>query len=326
MEKRKIDWLTVLQGFSMLLVVIGHVMLTNVSNDPSTPIATKIQDVIYSFHMPLFVFISGWLFFYTCINKEKSYKDVIIAKLRRLGMPFLAFTLMATLLKLAFPSLMHRQVTTQELVDTFILFRSNPLSEMWFIVVLLVLMMFYPVYRMAFKQKSSTCILLFISLILFILPPQITVFYIKKVCHMAPFFVGGMLCCKYELQEYMRSFLALGVSSVMFVLWNVMGVIHDSMNFFPICIGIFFSFSLCINIAKICPKLFSSFRDYTFQIFLIGIFFQMVIRWGYVRLEQEWLFVPLWLLSVVIGVYAPTLIAKIIEMKAPKHLKICFGL
>ena len=125
-NKKKIEWLAVLQGFSMLLVVIGHVTLTNVTNDPTTPVATKIQTVIYSFHMPLFIFISGWLFYYTCLRKDKGYGEVIRAKLKRLGIPFLAFTLVATLLKSAFPSLMHRQVTAQELVDTFLLFRSNP--------------------------------------------------------------------------------------------------------------------------------------------------------------------------------------------------------
>ena len=80
-KKKKIEWLAVLQGFSMLLVVVGHVMLTNVSDDPTTPIATRIQQVVYSFHMPLFIFISGWLFYYTCIRKEKGYGDVVKAKL-----------------------------------------------------------------------------------------------------------------------------------------------------------------------------------------------------------------------------------------------------
>ncbi|MBR1547237.1 MAG: acyltransferase, partial [Prevotella sp.] len=84
--------------------------------------------------------------------------------------------------------------------------------------------------------------------------------------------------------------------------------------------------SLCLNLAKTWPKLFGSFRDYTFQIFLMGIFFQMAIRWGFVRLGQEWLFVPLWLSSVVVGVYVPTLIAKYIQHHAPKAVRLCFGL
>jgi len=38
------------------------------------------------------------------------------------------------------------------------------------------------------------------------------------------------------------------------------------------------------------------------------------------------LFVPMWLLSVVIGVYVPTVIARLIEHKAPKGVRMCLGL
>lgn len=157
-KQNKIQWLAVLQGFSMLLVVIGHVSLTNLPGDPTTPIATGIENMIYSFHMPLFIFISGYLFYFTCIRKEKSYKDVVIAKLKRLGIPFLAFTLMATILKSAFPSLMHRPVTLQELIDTFFFFKSNPLGEMWFIIVLFELMLLYPVYKSITKNDLFAAI------------------------------------------------------------------------------------------------------------------------------------------------------------------------
>lgn len=326
MKSKKIEWLSVLQGFSMLLVVIGHVSLTNVPGDPSTPIATGIERAIYSFHMPLFIFISGWLFYFTCLRKDKDYSDVVKAKLKRLGIPFFAFTLIATVLKAAFPSLMHRPVTGQELIDTFLLFRSNPLGEMWFIVVLFVLMMLYPIYRSAIKHDRLTAILLIVSVFVYICPPPLTVFYIDRVCHMAPFFVGGILCCKYEWQKYLEDYLALLISAVMFTLWNVLGVMSDPMNFLSISFGIVFSFSLCLNLAKRWPSLFNSFRDYTFQIFLMGIFFQMVVRWIYVKLGNDLLFVPMWLLSVVIGIYVSTMIARLIEHKAQKGVRMCFGL
>ena len=62
------------------------------------------------------------------------------------------------------------------------------------------------------------------------------------------------------------------------------------------------------------------------QIFLMGIFFQMAIRWLYVKTDNDLLFVPLWLLSVAIGLYVPTLIAMGINRYAPRWLKMCFGL
>lgn len=163
------------------------------------------------------------------------------------------------------------------------------------------------------------------SVLVYILPP-VTLFNIDKVCHMAPFFVGGILCCKYEWHKYLESYLPLVISAVMFAQWNVLGVMPDPMNFLSISIGIVFSFSLCLNLAKRWSSLFNSFRDYTFQIFLMGIFFQMVVRWIYVRWGSDMLFVPMWLLSVVIGVYVPTMTASFIEKKAPKAVRMCFGL
>lgn len=324
-KKKKIDWLAVLQGFSMLLVVIGHVSLTNVPGDPSTPIATGIERAIYLFHMPLFIFISGWLFHYTCIRKEKSYKDVVKAKLKRLGIPFLAFTLVATILKSVFPSLMHRLVTMQELIDTFLLFRSNPLGEMWFVIVLFELMLLYPIYKIATKNKLAAFIGLGLAILINKFFPDISYFNIGRVAYMLPFFVSGILCCRFEWHKYMEKWWFALSMAVLFLLCNIMKM-PQSMKAEIALVGTLFAMSLCLIVGKYVPKLFYSFRDYTFQIFLMGIFFQMAIRWGYVRWGNELLFVPLWILSVLIGVYVPTFIAKIIEKKAPEYVKMCFGL
>lgn len=157
-EKKKIEWLSVLQGFSMLLVVIGHVSLTNVPGDPSTPVATGIERVIYTFHMPLFIFISGWIFYYTCIGREKPYRDMLVSKVRRLAVPFFFFTFVAMVLKLALPQLMHRVVDMEEIINTFVFFRSNPLGEMWFVIVLFELMLLYPIYKVISENKKLAVI------------------------------------------------------------------------------------------------------------------------------------------------------------------------
>ena len=52
----RIPWLDVLKGVLIFLVVIGHVMLP-INNE--SPLIGIPYDVIYAFHMPLFVFVSG---------------------------------------------------------------------------------------------------------------------------------------------------------------------------------------------------------------------------------------------------------------------------
>ena len=58
----------------------------------------------------------------------------------------------------------------------------------------------------------------------------------------------------------------------------------------------------------------------------MGIFFQMAIRWIFVKWGNDMLFVPMWLMSVMVGVYVPTMIARGIEKKAPKGVKMCLGM
>lgn len=310
----------------MLLVVIGHVDLTNKGYDPNYPIASVIHAVVYSFHMPLFIFISGWLFYYTCIGRDKSYKDMIVSKLKRLVIPFFVFTFVAMVLKMAFPQLMHRIVDMEEIINTFVFFRSNPLGEMWFIIVLFELMLIYPLYRYITRNKLLAAIGLGGAIIISILFPKITYFNLERVAYMLPFFVAGILCSRFEWHKYIGKNWFFIIFAVLFVACNIIGVLPKCMKAETAFVGTLFTMSLCLIVSKYMPKLFSSFRDYTFQIFLMGIFFQMAIRWGYVRLANEWLFVPLWLLSVIIGIYAPTLIARLIDKKAPRYVKMCFGL
>ena len=325
-EKKRIEWLAVLQGFSMLLVVIGHVTLTNKINDPTTPIATEIQRVIYTFHMPLFVFISGWLFYYTCIRKKKSYRDMLMSKAKRLLAPFFLFTIVTMVLKIAFPQFMHRAVDTKEIIDTFIWLRSNPLKEMWFIIVLFELMLLYPIYKLITKNATSAVVGLLCFVFLNIIAPPISYFYLGKVAYMSPFFMGGILCCRFGWQKYIGKYWFFIIIAMMFVVCNMLRLLPKAMNAETAMVGTLFSMSVCLILGRYLPQLFSSFRDYTFQIFLIGIFFQMAIRWIYARIDNELLFVPMWLLSVVIGVYVPVFIAKMIQKYAPSGVKICIGL
>lgn len=75
---KKID---ILKGFAIYLVVIGHVIAWFFkdfsTNSGSLPINTMVLwNFIYSFHMPLFVFLSGYVF----MNPLKRYSFSHILK------------------------------------------------------------------------------------------------------------------------------------------------------------------------------------------------------------------------------------------------------
>jgi acyltransferase len=67
----------------MLLVMLGH-----------TNIPAPIKTYIYTFHMPLFFFLSGYLF---SLNKSQNVKTFLAKKTKTLILPYLCFSLIAYL-------------------------------------------------------------------------------------------------------------------------------------------------------------------------------------------------------------------------------------
>ena len=62
-ERRKINWILILQGWAMLWVVIGHAFLGKAGKGPEWE--NMLFHFAYSFHMPLFMLVSGYLFYMT---------------------------------------------------------------------------------------------------------------------------------------------------------------------------------------------------------------------------------------------------------------------
>lgn len=329
-KSARIEWLAVLQGFSMLLVVLGHVSLTGTFQDPGHPVAAAMERVIYSFHMPLFIFISGWLFYLTCIKRNTTYKGMLTKKLSRLGIPFLFFTIITMLIKLAMSSLVRRPVDVTEIINTFILFSSNPLEEMWFITVLLILMAIYPVYRWLTGHDATAWGLVAALIIYIILPTDIRVFRLSAVARMAPYFIAGIMCCRYGIiEKYASKWWVAAVALTLFIAVNVMQTAdpylpEKAIRLTQASAGIALSVCMCAFITILRPTAFSSFRDYTFQIFLLGIFFQMAVRIVYSRTGHlsEAVYPLLFAVSVIVGTYIPVIISKTIQRHLPKAGKL----
>lgn len=81
MSKERNELLDLLKGFAILLVVLGHAVQYNL---PKTYDSHPIFRVIYSFHMPLFMFISG----YVSSFSFKGSMGTILSRLRTLMLPF----------------------------------------------------------------------------------------------------------------------------------------------------------------------------------------------------------------------------------------------
>ena len=77
MDNKSSKIVSIIQCFAVLLVVLGHSIESPI---PSMSFVI-LHEWIYSFHMPLFMFVSGYLYFY---SKKRTYKEHIINKFKRL--------------------------------------------------------------------------------------------------------------------------------------------------------------------------------------------------------------------------------------------------
>jgi len=60
MAKERLIWADALKGALMILVVLGHAIQTELGSECEE---SHLWNLIYSFHMPAFMAISGWLFY-----------------------------------------------------------------------------------------------------------------------------------------------------------------------------------------------------------------------------------------------------------------------
>lgn len=331
--KNKIIWLSVLQGWAVLLVVLGHIILSDIPQNPNEPIAAWLEYYVYQYHMALFIFISGYLFSLTNVNRnvKRSFKEEIqqiyLKKSKRILIPMFFFTIVALLLKWLASSLVKRKVemTFVYFIGSFINPMSGPLLEMWFLMVLCVLFFLSPLYFWADKSKIREVALWTIFLFLALYPiPNITTFCLSRSAGFIIYFYSGLLVQKYFNIEKCSSITILIVTTLLMLIFNC-GYYIKVVSVFT---GIIWSVFLCVELSKILPSLFSSFRDYLMQIFLMGIFFQMLIRWINLKLGIDWLYVPLFIISIVVGIYMPVLIAKLLKKYLSNYPRIllCFGL
>lgn len=185
----KIEWIDRAKGIGIFFVVLGHALrgLNNASLFEGT--SFKVVDyMIYTFHMPLFFFLSG-IFFIKSLEKRGFY-TFINNKFSSLFYLYLLWSLIQFLVQFTLNKYTNgNTVLTDILIIPFV-----PKGHMWFLYVLLILFIFNAFVFSIIPQKrfkSILTVLLLISLFLRVLDfTEIVVF--KKAFKNMFFFELGI--------------------------------------------------------------------------------------------------------------------------------------
>lgn len=316
-NSNKILWLSVIQGYAILLVIIGHVNGFNYQAEGEMyPLSEFIHRFCYSFHMPLFMFVSGGLLYLTRVARGWKTSALYLDKAKRLLIPYIVFICIGFFVKMVFAS----SAKTASDFSAAGFFRSffdpggGPLKEMWFVATLMWLMICYPIYKAMLKSAWTEILLLGISLVPFLSGVHISLsgwFNIAGVSKFAFFFIAGMLFFKYNLAElFGRNIYALVGSVAAYAVLFALDL--PELGFLTALAGILTTFAIGLRVARAFPGLFGSFRDHSFQIFLVGIFPQLFIELlVWTRVHSEWMLLPFYIVSVLGALFTGVAVSRI---------------
>lgn len=150
----------ILKGILIFTVVWGHSIGSSGLDDIWH---NNLFNAIYLFHMPLFIFISGY-FCHSIITKD--FNDVLMSKTKRLIIPYLSFTIIGLIIYFSSSEYKQLCISICNKSDIFQLAKAlfNIVTEYWYLPCVFVLtIVYYPVLK-AYRQRSY----FIISLLIFV--------------------------------------------------------------------------------------------------------------------------------------------------------------
>ena len=187
----RLAWVDYAKGIGILLVVYGHVArgIYNAGIPFNESLYRVVDSIIYSFHMPLFFFLSG-LFFVSSFEK-KGTKKLILSKIDTIVYPFILWSLLQGGIELVLSSQTNGSISASEVINLWV-----PRAQFWFLYALFFIFAVTTILYMLVKK--NVLVICMISVALFLLPVIIsgvpaTVF----VSNYLVFFVLGVALQKY---------------------------------------------------------------------------------------------------------------------------------
>jgi fucose 4-O-acetylase-like acetyltransferase len=146
-EEERIEWIDIAKGIGIICVVMGHIF----------SIQMLAHKIIYLFHMPLFFYISGFLY-----KGEQRNGKYIVKKLKSLIVPYFSVFIFVYLLFLLIyfpkdysPEYIKTDITYYILGGRFLRrIIDNVFVAMWFVTCLFVVQVFYNFIQSVFSLRT----------------------------------------------------------------------------------------------------------------------------------------------------------------------------
>ena len=179
----------VMKGIGILLVILGHCMPDFPVNILEDPLSSEVRRFIYTFHMPMFFFCSG---FVCGITPQKPLNIELSGRFWRLVVPYFVFSLVNLGLRLAFSSITRSDVNIMETITKWLLYGGY----YWFVYVLFILMFIVTLLK---PKRWGKWVLMVLSIIgVYVCYLRIQIFCIEEIGWYTSFVALGFCLAKYR--------------------------------------------------------------------------------------------------------------------------------
>ena len=286
--QNRIQYIDTLKGLAIFLVVFAHCIplqfVEPVEGDGFAQLPMRINDFIYLFHMPLFMFLSGYLF-YKPVSDVVSWQDFGKSLWKR------------------FQSL----IVPYFVAGAALYFLKGMFFVYWYLLVLFEFILICSIVRFVVsRMKTSHCEVILIGLyvlmvvVLFCFFPQIKQYHkapFLEIEHLSlfPYFLLGLVCHKFSYEKSLLSkeWVLLCVGFIMVFAFILMTKVKGGEVAMSLCKLLFVS-ALIFVIAYVFyhlpqdSKAMSAFQrlgKYSLEIYILHFFFlfKNPINWEWVR-------------------------------------------
>lgn len=224
---RKTDrnqYFDLVKGIAIILVVFGHCIQYG-SGDPYLSGEYFFDNIvfkaIYSFHMPLFAIVSGYLFYYSI--SRRSAGECIKKQIFGLVIPIVVWSVAKSLGEYGIKAvLLRRPIEIAWAVDII----KTCITELWFLWAMFWCSLAVVLIKKFFKDRIAIYILVAICLLWF---PNIL--GASKCIFMYPYYIGGYLCHKFSVIEKISAKGKASLGILAGAVWCVMLCFYEKSHY-----------------------------------------------------------------------------------------------
>ncbi|MBR2555310.1 MAG: acyltransferase [Aeriscardovia sp.] len=320
---KRIPYIDALKGLAILCVVLGHVANGQLMNPFTQTAYFFVYNIIHTFHMVLFVLLSGEVFYHAyCKETSKGgQKGRIGIQIARLSILYFLWSLILGIFRMFFAEAVNTPASWSDIL----LIPVKPIKLYWYLFVLVIFYLFFGIFRLA---KANIWIVLSVTFLLSIgsyFLPYGLYFDLKRVLCYAFFFFAGIVLAR--MKEKVLSLKAQKILLMVLLFFIVLSIVLCVVFWTPArflndrflvnwIIAISFSLGFYVLFQKVRwlgeSKLLSYLGKHSLEIYLMHTFILSAVRYLLMKIGISAPVIHL-IMGLLCGVLIPLLISFVLR-------------